>query len=338
MAQPDSGIKVIDAEPQAANTDSGSHPSTTLNPNLILNNTLDGLSSLGSKLNPFAQRLGKGFGQVRQYAQEKLGTAEEVTELPQEYKDLEKRVDALRATHVNLLKVARTFQNTAYDYPVQLQESLLGISNTVTSQFQNLALSPAERAQMDSHPPIDPTKQHPKTLSHALARVSTQSAESIGVEEPLGTALFKFGAITEKVGDARLAMDQAITTKFNQPMQTTLNTSIEQALKARRNVQSARLSLDACKARYRSARADRLDAARLEVEQAEDHFVGAVEEATSMMKVALENPEPFRNLADLVAAQLAYFKTAHDLLAELAPELDEIQVTQESAYRNGRDQ
>lgn len=131
-------------------------------------------------------------------------------------------------------------------------------------------------------------------------------------------------------------MDQNIVEKFNKPIQTTLNLSIEQALKARRNVQSMRLSLDVCKARYRSARPEKSEAARLEVEQAEDQFVAAVEEATNLMKAALENPEPFRNLADLVAAQLQYFKEAQDLLSDLAPELDEIQVTQESLYRNSR--
>lgn len=191
--------------------------------------------------------------------------------------------------YVNLLKVTRIYSNPSYDYPTQLQESLAGISSTFTAQFQNLALSPAERAQAEANQQNAEKQQQPKTLSHALSRVSAQGADSVGVEEPLGTALFKVATVAEKVGDARIKMDQAIVSKFNQPMQTTLNTTLEQALKARRNVQSARLSLDACKARYRSARPERSDAARLEVEQAEDHFVAAVEEATSLMKAALEN-------------------------------------------------
>lgn len=116
-----------------------------------------------------------------------------------------------------------------------------------------------------------------------------QSAESIGAEEPLGGALFKYAAISEKVGDARVKMDDEIAAKFNQPFQATLKTSIEHALRARRAVQSARLTLDACKARERSARPDKADVARLEVEQAEDQFVAAVEEATNLMKIALEN-------------------------------------------------
>lgn len=58
-------------------------------------------------------------------------------------------MDALRSVYTGLLKVTRTYGNPSYDYPVQLQESLAGFSSTVTSQFQNLALSPAERQQME---------------------------------------------------------------------------------------------------------------------------------------------------------------------------------------------
>ncbi|RUO96477.1 Bin/amphiphysin/Rvs domain for vesicular trafficking-domain-containing protein [Jimgerdemannia flammicorona] len=259
-------------------------------PNLLLQNTMDQIANISSRLNPFAQRLGKGFGQVRQYAQEKLGTAEDVTELPQEYKDLEKRVDALRTVHQNLLRVTRTFSTQTYDYPAQLQESLIDTARSVGDRLQSLALTPADReaeaaalaAQQGAQP------QLPKTLSHALSRAAAQSAEQLGIEEPLGAALFKYAAVQEKIGDSRLRMDNEINTKFVLPFQTTLKTNIEFAMKARRNVQSARLTLDASKAKYRAARPERSEAARLEVEQAEDQFVAAVEEATTLMKSVLE--------------------------------------------------
>ncbi|KAI7871521.1 Bin/amphiphysin/Rvs domain for vesicular trafficking-domain-containing protein [Spinellus fusiger] len=323
-------LRVVDALPE---NDAANRAAANRNPNVILNNAVDGFVNFGSKLNPFAQRLNKGIGQVRQYAQEKLGTAEDITELPQEYKDLERRVDALRNVQVNLLKVTRTYANPSYDYPVQIQESLLGITNTVTSQFQALAISAAERATTtDAKQPVEP----PKTLSHAIGRIAAEGSQAVGAQEPLGMALETLSIVSEQVGNARLVMDQTIVSKFNQPTQTTLNTLIEQALKARRNVQSVRLSLDACKGRYRAARPERSEAAHLDVEQAEDLFVAAVEEATSLMKAALEDPEPFRHLADLVAAQVAYHKQAHDALVKIAPELDELQVTQESLYRNSR--
>lgn len=61
MDQP-SGIKVVDAEPQQAPNAQAS----SMNANALLNNTLDGFASLSSRFNPFAQKLNKGLGQVRQ--------------------------------------------------------------------------------------------------------------------------------------------------------------------------------------------------------------------------------------------------------------------------------
>lgn len=198
----------------------------------------------------------------------------------------------------NLLKVTRTYNNSSYDYPVLIQESLIGISNTVTREIQHLALSSTTSAADRATAPAATAAEveEPKTLMHELSRVAAQGADQLGPDEPLGTALFKYAAITEKVADSRIKMDQAIVEKFNKPIQTTLNSSIEQALKARRNVQSIRLSLDACKARYRSARPEKSEAARLEVEQAEDQFVAAVEEATNFMKAALENVSVFERV------------------------------------------
>ncbi|CAJ0746604.1 11583_t:CDS:1, partial [Entrophospora sp. SA101] len=43
-------------------------------------------------------------------------------------------------------------------------------------------------------------------------------------------------------------------------------------------------------------------------------------------------PEPLLNLSDLVNAQLAFHKEAYEILRELAPEIDDIHVTQEALY------
>ena len=51
----------------------------------------------------------------------------------------------------------------------------------------------------------------------------------------------------------------------------------------------------------------------------------------------LDTPEPLRNLADLVAAQLEFHKRAYEILNELAPVIDGLQVEQEAQYRKGRD-
>ena len=51
----------------------------------------------------------------------------------------------------------------------------------------------------------------------------------------------------------------------------------------------------------------------------------------------LDTPEPLRNLADLIAAQLEYHKKAYEILSELAPEIDQLQVDQEASYRQSRE-
>lgn len=157
----------------------------------------------------------------------------------------------------------------------------------MTNQFQQLSKSVSDRAQTADDVITKP--EHPQTLSHALGRVASEGADQVGKGEALGAALDKFGTASDKLGNARLTMDHEIVSKFNTPIQVTLKTSIEGAMKARRNVQAKRLSLDAAKTNYRESSTSRLNTARLQVEQAEDQFVGAVEEATHAMKTVLED-------------------------------------------------
>ncbi|RIA95447.1 hypothetical protein C1645_757597 [Glomus cerebriforme] len=286
-------------------------------------------------MNNISRALTKNISQAFQLASEKLGTAEDITDLPQEYKELELRVDALRTTHENLLKITRIHTNSSYDYPGQIQETVKELSRSVGDQLKIFTQSPAER-EAESREAETSAPPQPKTYHHALARTCAQGAELLGTEDPFGAALIKYAAVQERIGEHRIKMDSEITQKFVQPFNVTLNTSIQFAMRARKNVNSTRLALDSAKRRYKSTRGERSEATRLEVEQAEDQFVSAVEEATKLMKAALETPEPLRNLAELVAAQLAFYKEAHETLAQLAPEIDEMQVTQEALYRNSR--
>jgi hypothetical protein len=45
----------------------------------------------------------------------------------------------------------------------------------------------------------------------------------------------------------------------------------------------------------------------------------------------LDTPEPLRNLAELIAAQMEYHKKAYEILSELAPVIDGLQVEQEAS-------
>lgn len=197
---------------------------------------------------------------------------------------------------------------------------------TTLSQAQS-----ASEAQAILTRPID-QKDH-KTLNHALSRAALSGSVALSNSEPLSVALEKLAVAEAKVGDARLGQDALISSRFNSAFSATLNTSLKIVTKARKNVQNARLTLDAAKSVARSAKPERQVAARVEVEQAEDEFVAATEEAVSVMKNFLDNPEPLRNVSDFVAAQLAYHKASVEILNQLLPEIDELQSEQESKYR-----
>lgn len=249
------------------------------------------------------------------------------------------------------------YSNEAYDYPPNIRESFNDLGRTINEKVQLLsqAASPAEAQAALSAPPA--AKPQPKTFNHAIARASLSGSQTLAQtangEDPLANALEKYALASEKVGEARLSQDGQIQSRFLAGWNTTLNTNLMFAAKARKNVENARLMLDSVKASKKAAAHGDLDSlsddARAEIEQAEDEFVGQTEEAVSVMKnvsllfpsllsrlvianqirKVLDTPEPLRNLADLIAAQLEFHKRSYEILSELAPVVDGLQVEQE---------
>ncbi|KAK8091063.1 hypothetical protein PG994_000568 [Apiospora phragmitis] len=309
------------------------------------------LSSIGSQFTPFASR-------TFQYTKEQLGQAEDKTQLPPDYIDLEKRVDALKAVHQKMLAVTSQYSHEAYDYPPNIKETFSDLGRTVSEKVQLLstASTPAEAQAALTAPPA--AKPQPKTFNHALARASLTSSQLLhqqhtgAGEDPLATALEKYALASERVGEARLAQDAQIQSRYLAGWNTTLNTNLMFATRARKNVEKARLTLDSVKSRVKG-NAWKLGAAtspregehheelsaeaQEEIEKAEDEFVTQTEEAVSVMKNVLDTPEPLRNLAELIAAQVEYHKKAYDILSELAPVIEGLQVEQEAAYRKSRE-
>lgn len=184
------------------------------------------------------------------------------------------------------------YSNEPYDYPPNIRESFNDLGRTINEKVTLLshATSPAEAQAALTAPPS--AKPQPKTFSHAIARASLAGSQLIAqttpTEDPLATALEKYALALEKVGEARLAQDAQIQSRFLAGWNTTLNTNLTFATKARRNVENSRLNLDSIKAKKKAAAGGDLEnlseEARVEIEQAEDEFVGQTEEAVSVMK------------------------------------------------------
>ncbi|KAF8244793.1 hypothetical protein K440DRAFT_655791 [Wilcoxina mikolae CBS 423.85] len=301
--------------------------------------------TITSSFTPFAAR-------TSQFMRETLGQADDKTQLPSDYLELEKRVDALKQVHQQLLAVTTQYEHEDYDYPTNLRESIVDLSRTVSERVQLLA-SAANATEAQQALTKPGSKSAPKTFNHALGRAALSSAHVLDPSDPLATALEKYALACEQVGDTRIQQDQQIASRFNAAFNTTLNTNINFAQKARKNVENARLTLDAAKAKAKNGglgfapiagRKENLDEEHLteeqraEIETAEDEFVGCTEEAVGVMKNVLDTPEPLRNLADLVQAQLEFHKKAFEIYSELAPLIDSLQVEQEASYRKSRDE
>jgi hypothetical protein len=312
---------------------------------------MEGWSKLQSSLGSinFAQagnKFSKGFNSSVQATRERLGqiAADEITELPQEYKDLEARVDALRAAHLSLLKITKVYESETYDYPTQIQESLSEISTSIGYNITSFAATNLKGTNLPAPaPPTAPPAAQHKTLPHALVRAAHTAATTVSTTAPsadtdrLGKALGLYAQGWERVAGARLDQDAHIADNFLHPWQTTLNTSIAVALKARQAVRFSRLELDAAKQSLKNASAVKQEQVRLEVENAEDDLVQKTEVAITLMKTVLENPEPIKNLNELIKAQLLYFSAAAEALSSIQGEIEELSVAAEGEYRKSRD-
>jgi hypothetical protein len=286
-----------------------------------------------------ATKFARSFQSGVQATRERLGQipAEDITELPQEYKDLEARVDALRNAHLSLQRIARAYETETYDYPTQVQESLTEMGQNLSHNVTSFAATNLKGTNLPA-PAVTPVApRQPKTLPHALSRAASAGSAELGPDFRLGKALEHYAAALDKVGAARLKQDQIIRDKFLQPWSATLSNSIAVAMKARQAVRQSRLELDAAKQASKAAAPAKTEQAKLEVENAEDDLVQKTEVAITLMKTVLENPEPLKNLNELIKAQLVFFSTAGEALSASQGEIEELSVAAEGEYRKSRD-
>jgi hypothetical protein len=296
--------------------------------------------NIGQSANKFA----RGFNSSVQATRERLGQVapDEITELPQEYKDLEARVDALRQAHLSLLKITKVYEAETYDYPTAVQESITELGTTIGHGITNFAATNLKGTSLPTPAPtVAPAAQH-KTLPHALGRAATTAATTLqgapgAAEDKLAKGLAQYAGAWEKIAEARLVQDHTIQTLYLQPWQTTLSTSIAVAMKARQAVRVSRLELDSAKQTLKNAGPQKQEVARIEVENAEDDLVQKTEVAITLMKTVLENPEPLKNLNELAKSQLIFFATAAEALSSAQNDIEELSVAAEGEYRKSRD-
>ncbi|SGY29382.1 BQ5605_C002g01047 [Microbotryum silenes-dioicae] len=283
----------------------------------------------------------RSLATLSQTVKERSGNTDDITELPEEYLDLERRVDGLRTAHINMLRVAKAYEGP-YDYPTQLQESVAEIGGSLAHNLTSWAAAATKGTNLPQPSVADKPTEVQKTLPHALSRAAASGAVQVGPGR-LANVLKTYAVTSDKIGNARTIQDEEIQKNFLHPWSATLNASLQAAMKSRANVKSARIQLDALRGTLKSATGGpSQEKARIEVEAAEEKLVNATEEAINLMRSVLDSPEPIKNLAALVKAQQAFYAEAAEVRTQagwsmtfesIQGEMEEASVQAEAEYR-----
>ncbi|KAF6013076.1 hypothetical protein HII12_001791 [Brettanomyces bruxellensis] len=290
-----------------------------------LQSNLNNLGKEVSNLKPILQR-------TRRSLQEKLGSTSDISELPQEYKDLEKQTDALKNFYKKLLQVTRQYEIESYDYPPNLKESLNDYTKILNQKINEAVLL---RTTKD---------KYPKTFAHQFSRVLDEVKKALlgdgeqTAETKTDSSLTKavqFASNSEfKLGDERLEQDKLVTSEFNNKIRNILKTQFSRADRLRRKVETARLNFDTVRAEIKEIKkgdetVEVPDAKSKQLEAAEDELVNATESAVEAMKELIKTEEPVNLITVLTKIQLNYHKSATEELSELAEELGVLNVAGE---------
>ncbi|CCD22424.1 Gvp36p NDAI_0A02660 [Naumovozyma dairenensis CBS 421] len=264
---------------------------------------------------------------TQRMVQERLGQVTDISQLPEEYLQLERKIDTIKSVYDNFLSVTNTFEHQSYDYPNVARESVIEFSKSAVSKVEELShATSASEAQQILTNNSNQIKE-PKTLNYALSKASLISSEQLNKQfstdddnnsnsdfKLVSSILLKFSDIQAKIAQARLQQDLLIKQKFNNNLRNDLNTSFERAQKVRKDVQNKRLQYDVARTNLLNAKPEKEASLRVQMELLEDQFAQATEHATLVMNEIIENSNFMEYLNELARAQLAYYQLSSNIM------------------------
>lgn len=257
---------------------------------------------------------------TQRFVQERLGQVTDISQMPQEYLELERKVDTIKLIYENFLHVTSIYENESYDYPKYVTESVNDFSKVVAHKVQELShASSASEAQNILINP-GPAKE-PRTLNNALSKVSLISSEYLNHigdhdEAQIASVLLKYSDLEAKVAQARLQQDTLVQTKFNKQLRDNLEYNFKKAQKARKEVEYKRLQYDVARSNLAQAKPEKEASLRVQMETLEDQFAQATEDATIVMQEVLSSVNFSQEIKELANAQLAYHQNSAKLIEQ----------------------
>lgn len=293
--------------------------------NAFASNWTKKLEEISSTVSQKTQELSTTLPSIAQstqrLVQEKFGQVTDISQLPQEYLELEKKIDTLKLINEHFLKITSIYENESYDYPKFIKDSVNDLSKTISSKIVDLshATSTTEAQNILLSP--GPVKD-PMTLNYALSKVALTSSELVNQsstnlspqETQMSSILLDFSNLQTQIAQARIQQDTLIKTKFNKRVREFLKHDIERANRARKEVTNKRLQYDVARTKLMNAKPEKEASLRVQMESLEDQFAQVTEHATIVMQEVLASSEFLSDLQSLINAQLSYFDMSTNLL------------------------
>lgn len=284
------------------------------------------------------QEISRDFPSIAQstqrIVQEKLGQVTDISQLPQEYLELENKIDNIKLITEQFLQITTIYENESYDYPKYIKDSVNNLSENVMNKVSELShVTSAQEAQNVLITP-QPTKE-PMTLNFALSKMALNSIELVNAannkngnsleDNNLIQNLLNFSNLQTQIGQARLEQDKMIKNKVNNKLKDNLVNNLQKAMQVRKDVYNKRLQYDIARTNLLNAKPEKEASLRVQMESLEDQFAQVTENATIVMQDVIQQSELLLNVRQFAAAQLEYFEKSAALLKQFVNDFDTVE-------------
>jgi len=274
-------------------------------------------------ISDIGKRLSTGFDQAKKYAAEKIGTTEEITPLPDDYKALEEKCDFVKSIYEDLCKVHKMMAH-ADDYSPPVGDQVMGVLGKIQESFHSKQDSSASPSSNSSTSSLSLPNNH-----LAAGKMAIDASNGISPQDDLSKSLAWYGSLMEKIGDSRLLLSQRIQVKGRRPLRNVIDVLFDQANSSRKSVYKARLALDTIKGKLgfagfnggttsgtNSPLSQRPMSPKRteELRVAEESFTRSVAEAKRAINACIESDVLISSLRDMIDIHKQHFKQCVEIL------------------------
>ncbi|EGV61395.1 hypothetical protein PSN45_000068 [Yamadazyma tenuis] len=260
----------------------------------------------------------------------------EVSELPEDYLQLEASCDLLLKLYTDLIQFTTdTYGKVSYDYPPANNSLVKLRDNVFTGKFNQLknVSSPQELENLllgkeEKKEPVEEDSANvqvidvPKTLYGQLSKICGKYQEELKTgDSPLNFALLQISEAYLELANGRLVMDQKIMASLNHKLVEILNEEFIKVTELRKSVYAARQEFDLIRAKSAGSEEEEEDD---ELIKKEDELVSATENAVIEMKQLIQPSKSVNLLKVFVEAQREWFEASAKRLSALSASLDKI--------------